>query len=273
VRRGNLVGELKKAGARIRRGNLEIIGNLLWDSVRPKTIVVDVRKEMVDLRRKTRVGGVRRGRVIFTLEGIPEENDSGKRRVRSDGEVEVPARHLVDLVDYKEGGSFSEGGLPSGHTPVLLRSKMKELLPLGPELGGGDCNTKQLSKIFPGEHADEREGFSAPGKTGEMDETDSTGGGGVDKPVKLLDGFSTFSRLGGEQRGKDAVGPVLHVRDKILGTGDLHAVVMEMVEGKMRISKAEVEDRGLERARGGADEGKRGRGSRRAGGERKVRGI
>jgi hypothetical protein len=107
VSRGNLVGELKKAGAGIRRGNLEISGDLLWDAVRPKTVVIDIREEMVDLRRKTGVGGVGRGRVIFTLEGIPEENDSGERRVRSDGEVEVPAWHLVDLVDYEKGGSFS----------------------------------------------------------------------------------------------------------------------------------------------------------------------
>jgi hypothetical protein len=253
VSRGDLVGELKEARARIGRGNLEISGDLLWDAVGPKTIVIDVREEIVDLRRKTGVGGVRRGGVIFTLEGIPEENNSGKRGVRSDGEVEVPARHLVDLVDYEEGGSFSKGGLPSGHTPVLLGGKMEELLPLGPELGGRDCDAKQLSKIFPGEHADEWEGFPAPGETGEMDETDGTGGGGVDKPVELLDSVSTFPRLGREQRGEDAVGPVLHVRDKILGAGDLHAVVMEMVKRKMRISKTEVEDRGLERARGGAD--------------------
>jgi hypothetical protein len=57
---------------------------------------------------------------------------------------------------------------------------MEELLPLGPELGGRYCDAKQLSKIFPGEHADEWEGFSTPGETGEMDEADGTGGGGVD---------------------------------------------------------------------------------------------
>jgi hypothetical protein len=89
----------------------------------------------------------------------------------------------------------------------------------------------------------------------------------------LLNGFSTFARLRGEQRGEDAVSPVLHVRDKILGTGGFHAVVMEMVERKMRISETKVEDRGLERARGGADERKRGRWGRRAGREGKMRGI
>jgi len=91
--------------------------------------------------------------VVFTLKRIPKENDGGERRVGSDRQVKIPARHFVDFVDDEERGSFGEGGLPSGHTPVLLGGEMEELLPLGPEFSSGDGDAEMLAKVLSSEHA------------------------------------------------------------------------------------------------------------------------
>jgi hypothetical protein len=159
--------------------------------------------------------------VVLTLKRVPKEYDGGERGVGGDGEIKIPAWHLVDLVDDEEGSGLRESGLPGGDTPVLFGGEMEKLLPFGPKLGGGNGDAELLAKVLPGKHTDEREGFSAPGEPGQMDEADGTRRGCVHKSVELLDGLSAFSGLRGEQRGEDTVSPVFHVGDEVLGTGDI----------------------------------------------------
>jgi hypothetical protein len=80
----DLVGELEKTGSGIGRRDLEIRGDLLWDAVRPETVMINVGEEIVDFRRETGVGRIGRGGVIFTLKRIPKEDDGGERGVGGD---------------------------------------------------------------------------------------------------------------------------------------------------------------------------------------------
>lgn len=166
---GDLIGELEEAGSGVGRRDLEVCSDLLWDTVGPEAVVIDVREKIVNLGRKTGVGRIRRRGVILTLKRVSKEDNGGERRVSGNRQVKIPARHFVDFVDNKEGGSFGESGLPSGHTPVLLGGEVEELFPLGPEFSGGDGDAKVLAKVLSSEHAHEREGLAAPSEAGEVD--------------------------------------------------------------------------------------------------------
>lgn len=84
------------------------------------------------------VAGIGVGGVIFSLEGVPKDDDELNSGVSMDGEVEVAAWHFVYFVDDQHTGGFEEGSFPGGYAPSSGRGKLESLLPFAAKLGGWD---------------------------------------------------------------------------------------------------------------------------------------
>jgi hypothetical protein len=157
---------------------LEKGGDVLGNAVGPEAVEIDVWGQVFSFRGEFVIGGLGVGGVVLALKRVTKNDDELKGGVGGDGKVEVASWHFVNFVDDEDISVLEEGGLPGGDAPSVRWGDSEVLFPVRSKFGGGDGDSV-VAKEFVLKEASNWSSFSTAGKSSEVDERDSPGGGDV----------------------------------------------------------------------------------------------
>lgn len=157
-----------------------------------------------------------------------------------DGEVEIAARELVDFINHKNASALEKRGLPSSEAPGVRGGKLHQVLPLSAQFSGGDGEL-EIAKGGSMKELDDGVGLSAAREASDVNEANGAWLSDVELAVEGDDLLSGVAGADGVDTRENAVKPVFHVGDKVLGALGPRAIGMNGADGEEITRDVEAE--------------------------------